>query len=222
MSTANNIIDYARENLKIDPSATIWTDVQLLRWFNEAVKKLRSKADWEDSESSATITLVDGTAAYTAEADYNRLIQNSVIFTTSGGDESEVEIKELYEIQDTYMDLTTTGDAPLYIYETANTLGFYPVPNAVAATGTLAYRYYAYPTAYSLTTTVTGLEAEYPDILEDYIEYKAWKQLPGREANSNLSLQRWDDGIIELKMDKLRKAGPIIEFRNLKKEEKSI
>jgi hypothetical protein len=220
MSTAQAIVDYSRENLKIDPSKTIWTDVQLLRWLNEATKKLRAKADWKDVEAADTIVLVNGTATYTPATDYNRLIDNSVIFTTAGGQEANVKYVELNELQATYYDLTTTGDAPEWIYETGGTLGFYPVPNATAATGTLDYGYYSYPATYALGDTIVGLEAEYTDVLEDYVNYKAWKQLPGREQSSNLSFQRWELGVSGIKADRLRRSGPMLQFRNVTKQQK--
>lgn len=223
MSTAQSIVDFSRENLKIDPSKTIWTDVQLLRWLNEAAKKLRSRADWKDTEKSASIAAlswVSGTRLYDPATDYERLIDNSVVFTNAAGNEATMRYVELDELQVTYPDLTTTGDAPQWVYESGGQLGFYPVPNATAATGTLSYRYYSYPATYALGDTVVGLESEYTDVLEDYVEYKAWKQLPGREQSSNLAMQRWEKGVSEIKADRLRRIGPSLQFRNLTKEQK--
>jgi len=220
MATCEQIRDQARENLKIDPGKTVWTDVQLLRWLNEGAAMMHMEQDWKDIERAAQIALVNGTSTYAPAANYKSLITNSIKFTDSNGGIRDVKYVELFELQGSYNDITATGDAPEYIYETAETLGFYPVPNATAATGTLDYRYFDWPDTYVIANTPV-FPPQWHFLLEHYIEYRAWGILPGRENSASLALQKWERGLGQMKGERLRRMGPDFQWRSLAKEQKN-
>lgn len=221
MATVSQIIGNARENLKIDPGKNIWTDVQLTRWLNEGMAVLTADADWKDIEQEAQITLVNGTRLYTPASDYSRLMKNSVIFTDANSAESRVDYVELFELKQQKVDVTQTGNVPRYVYETNGQLGFFPVPNATAATGTLDYQYYEWPETYTSSDT-PDFPAQWHFLLEHYIEYRAWGVLPGREEASNLALQKWELNVKKMKLERLKREGPTLSFRSVVKEEKNI
>lgn len=221
MPTVSSIISNAREDLKIDPGKNIWTDSQLTRWLNEGAAMLAAETDWKDIEKSSTITLVASTATYTPATDYHRLMKNSVVFTDSNGAESRVKYVELFELKVDVLDLTVTGNIPEKVYETGGELGFYPVPNATAATGTLGYSYYEWPDTYTANDT-PAFPAEWHFLLEHYVEYRAWGVLPGREQASALGMQKWQLGVNKMKIERLRREGPTLSWRVVTKETKNI
>lgn len=197
--TIGTIISNAREDLKIDPGKAIWTDSQLTRWANEAISFIYAKADFKFEFKDGTITpLVDGTAGYAMPADYNRMLWakiNDNTITDTGADDAEITIitDTLVDFQKEH-DMDADGDKPGYIYEEDGELKVYPVPNATAAGRyTVKYKYAEYADVYTSTDT-PDFPSEWHFIIEHYIRYRAWSELPGnREGNkAAIALKEWD------------------------------
>ncbi len=131
MPTTSEIIDQARENLKIDPTKKIWTDVQLTRWMNEGFAMLPVKSDWQDVERMGQINLKGGQRLYDAPSGFHRLITKGAKVYSPDGSISRLTYKDLSELKEMYSDLTKTADIPLYVYQTDSKIGVYPVPNNV-------------------------------------------------------------------------------------------
>jgi len=218
--TIETLINNARADLKIDPGKVIWTDDQLTRWANEAMSFLYAKADFKFEYKDGTITpLVDGTDAYTMPADYRRMLWakvNDNTITDTGADDGEITIitDTLSEFQRTH-DMDADGDKPAYIYEEDSKLKVYPVPNATAAGRyTIKYKYTEYPDTY-VSTDTPAFPSEWHFVIEHYIRYRAWDELPGnREADKAVRAMRaWETWGAKAIADMLHRQDEVLTYR---------
>ena len=219
--TAQDIINNARTNLKIDPNKKIWLDDDLLRWLNEAIGKYEAKTEWYRDIKSASVTIVDGTALYALESDFRVVLDQSVRFTDVDGNVMKVDMVNYEDVVNDYVDLTTEGDYPKYAYLKGSSIGFYPVFNTKAATGSAAYEYYGYTDDYVVGDTVV-FPQNYIDILENYIEYKAWGIIPGKSAEMSTAFDKWNIGLRQAMGDILRQKGSSLTFRPIAKKTKVV
>lgn len=129
--SVNALITNLLGPLHSDSTANLvwWTDPELTRFFDEAVKRLARNFGVFVARDTTTITLVQGTAVYDAPARHI----STLYVALDGAPLIAASSSELELLDDAYK---TTQGTPQYWYndkEGANRIGFYPVPNAAAA-----------------------------------------------------------------------------------------
>ncbi|MGA9769179.1 MAG: hypothetical protein WBV94_09070 [Blastocatellia bacterium] len=129
--SVNTLIGNLLGPLHSDSTANLcfWTDAELTRFFDEAVKSHARKAGVFIVRDITSITLVQGTAVYDAPARHI----STLYIALDGVPLIASSSSELELLDDSYK---STQGVPLYWYadkEGVNKIGFYPVPNATAA-----------------------------------------------------------------------------------------
>lgn len=133
--SVNDLITNLLGPLHSDSTANLvfWSDAELTRFFDEAVKSHARKAGVFIVRDITSVTLVQGTAVYDAPARHISTLYvalDGVPLIASSSSELEL-------LDDNYKTTQATADSPIaYWYadkEGVNKIGFYPVPNAAAA-----------------------------------------------------------------------------------------
>lgn len=217
MSTLTQLTDNAREKLKIDPQADIWSDAELQSYINEGLTLFYSKANMKAEWKDGTVTpLVAGTAYYTKPTDCRRLLWAVLVDSTAGStavDESSLDIvtDTLLEFQEN-RDMQATG-TPGYIYEEGEKLWLYPVPTAAdAAKYSLKFKYSKRPA--TLTASASPeFASEWHFILEDYAVWRAWSKLPGKQQEAAVTREIWNQNWRSAMQDIVWTTGEYQQFR---------
>jgi hypothetical protein len=129
--SVNDLISNLLGPLHSDSAANLvwWTDAELTRFFDEAVKSHARKAGVFIVRDITSITLAQGQAVYDAPARHI----STLYVALDGVPLIPSSSSELELLDDAYK---TTQGTPQYWYadkEGANKIGFYPVPNLAAA-----------------------------------------------------------------------------------------
>lgn len=218
MSTITELRDETRDDLKIDPGKVIWTDTQLTRWLNDAIKifyaKANIKEEWEDGTIAA---FVDGTASYTPASDLRRILWLKLVDTTAtstGADETLLTdvTNKLAEFQSQH-DLDYESNVPQYYWVEDELLHFWPVPNATTASTYTAKYKYSERAATLSGTDEPGISADWHYIFTLYARHKAWSILPDKQGEANVAWQEWEMHWRKALADLLWKQGELMQFK---------
>jgi hypothetical protein len=152
---ARTFTDLQTEALGNDFSASTFPGSRVGQYLNEAVTRVARRAHIPSLETTQSISTVNGTNTYALAADDVRIL--SVSNTTDRDPLEEVDIDEI----DDYA--TSTGKPALFALS-ANSLVFFPTPDAVYP---LQVRYLKSTTFVngSDTTTAVGYPDAYADLL---------------------------------------------------------
>lgn len=153
--TAQTLVDNSIARMK-DPQKTQWTDATLLVPVNKAVdyiQRILINLNSALAISSDDITIVGGTQEYALSGNLDnfwRMAENGVYF--AGEDPlTPITLEDAKRAG-----ATTTDTAPVAFYLTDAAIGLVYTPTATSASAypTLTCRYYAQPTALTLTSTM--------------------------------------------------------------------
>ena len=180
--SVNDLITNLLGPLHSDSTANLvwWTDGELTRFFDEAVKSHARKAGVFVVRDITSITLVQGTAVYDAPArhlDTLYIALDGVPLIASSSSELEL-------LDDSYK---TTQGIPLYWYadkEGANKIGFYPAPNAAAVGKHPELIINQYPAVLDEAHSNTTIPV--PACTGDYLEAVVLGEAYGKESDARL------------------------------------
>lgn len=161
-----------RERLS-EPTASVWTDVQLRRWSQEICRDIARRT--KCFEKTTTIAVTALVRAYTAPTDLLVDGWKNAYFTPDGQTQMfKVEYRDLTSLDHAWLQNqgVDTSATPSYctiwgVVPTASLI-LYPVPSQ---DGTLTVYYYRLPVdAWAATAYASGLDSTALDIPEGYID----------------------------------------------------
>lgn len=187
--TVQNVYDYVKRVFG-DEAGVQLSDNDIVRWINEAQREIAHETAC--LQATATTSIVAGQADYTVGAITPVIYEISSVLIDGKRvvNMSVSQAEESISLADP--EESETG-APQFWYEWANTLTFWPVPNAA---GTLTIRYVAEPTDITATgTDVLSLPDEYFQDIITFVLKQAYEmdenpemmQLKAAEYESSLA-----------------------------------
>lgn len=163
-----------RERLD-EPNEGQWTDTDLDRWINEAVRKIAREA--ETIEDTDTVSTTAAVQDYPGPADAFRL--HRVVWRPSGSNQVyPLEPRTLHTLDAVaYTHLEITRSIPAYyaaFKRPAMTIRLYPTPSV---NGQLEIVYYRTPAdAASDSDSLDGIPEGWHDVVYDYVEFRALRR----------------------------------------------
>lgn len=175
----NTLIGNLLSPLHSDTLANLvfWMDAELTRFFDEALKSHARRHGVFVKRDTSSITLVQGTAVYSAPA---RMV-DAMHVSLDGVDLIASSTSELELLDDAFK---TTQGTPAYYHtdrEGQSKIGFYPVPNAAAATKNPEVIYHGYEVELDEAHIVTAINVPAP--IGDYLEACVLKAAYGKEGD---------------------------------------
>jgi len=186
--TVQDVFDYVKRIFG-DEAGVQLSNADIIRWINEAQEDINiaNKA----LQAVATTPLVAAQSDYTVSGVTPKIYEvNSLLI--DGRRIGNIPISQAEEsISLADPEGTETG-APQFWYEWANTIKFWPVPNAP---GTISIRYIAVPAEVTSSTDTLSLRDEYFMDIVNYVLKQAYEmdenpemmQLKAQEFNQSIS-----------------------------------
>lgn len=178
MATQAEILTQVRDRLD-EPTARQYSDAQIRRWINEAMRDIATRIRWY--RTSSTIAAVAGTQTYNFAADC--LEVHAVGYQRTGDTQMyDLEYVDLRNLKsETYTHLHTSEGTPQVFWtwgypgSATFDLGLYPTPSAA---GTITVHYYAVPDELNTDTSDANTAVEVPmgyeRLVVDYAAYTAF------------------------------------------------
>lgn len=203
MTTLATMIAEVRARLD-EASPAFWSDEEITRWINEGTRDIARRA--EVLETSATVSVVAGTAEYTLAANVARI--NRVAYIPTGSSQQyPLEYKDFNSMDAAGWTWTTARGYPvvytLWGYTPNLKAVLYPTP---AAAGTLKYWYYAYPTELATDGSAAGSTVDVPNGWDDLVITYCEAMALRKDANPRWeeARQLYEGNLLEM-MDRSRR-----------------
>lgn len=180
--SVNTLISNLLGPLHSDSTANLcfWTDAELTRFFDETLKKHARMHGVFVVRDTSSITLVQGTAVYSAPARH----LDTLHVALDGAPLIASSSSELEVLDDAYK---TTQGTPQYWYsdkEGQNKIGFYPVPNLAAAGKHPEIIFHQYQPELDEAHINTTIAVPAP--MGDYLEAVVLGECYGKESDARL------------------------------------
>lgn len=205
-TTKQNLRDWLRLELKIDPNGRIWSDAILDRNIEKARTKVQSDGnhDWSFNDGENVENSVAFQATYDLPDDFVRLEEGQVRYnnqTVLPGNYSELKA--------TYKDLAQFGQ-PNYYYLRNNTIGLFYAPNEVKQ---IDYCYRKKLPFLASDSDETGMPTEFDEAILQYASYLSWGDIQGREDKANQAIQNYLEAIGGLYQQYLNRNDANLSFK---------
>jgi len=178
MSRIDDIVEQVRDSLA-DPQGDRWDDFQLLRFINEAQKKVAIKAKL--IRKTTTGTIVSGTAECTAPTDCYLITRLSI----NNEKVPTLTYEELDNDEDAWEDDTgATVEGVVFDESDAVKFSFYPIPTDPTY---IEYklRYVAYPTTLVKLSDSLEISQLFDEALKHYTVATAWRLDQDTQSKAN-------------------------------------
>lgn len=150
-----------RNRLGVPSTDSVYTDTALTSLINDALNYISTEADWYWLEKSETLSLVNGTSAYSVASDCTRTIN---VEDPTGIPLQRKPIDELVAIS------TATAAVVRFFSPFGTKLEFRPVPNTSISVN---HRYIGGETALSSDSDTPLIPAQFQPALVEYTVYLA-------------------------------------------------
>lgn len=185
--TRQNIRDYVRKELKIDPNGRVWDDNTLNRNIETARRKIQQDGnyDWHFNDGEDTsITTSIGTAEYTLPTGFVRL--ESVKYDTW-----VLQPTTKSYLKKTNSSLAVNGK-PVYYYLLGSKIGLFQRPDEAK---TLDFTFRKKLAAFTADTSVEEMDDEFIEAIVQYACYLSWADIQGREDKAVQAMQGYREAM---------------------------
>lgn len=166
-----------RQRLGVPNDDALYTDAVLAGLINDAIQYVTSEADWYWLEKSETLSLVNGTSAYSVAADCTRTIN---VEDPTGVPLARKPIDELTAMS------TATGAVVRFFSPYGLKLEFRPVPNTSISVN---HRYIGGEATLSSDSDTPLIPAQWQFLVVEYAAYLAKMRVGNtQEAQANLEM----------------------------------
>lgn len=188
MATLQTLRDQLKDELKIDPNNSIWSNTVLNRAIVQAVRQIQQDGnyDWHFNDNETSMSTVVSQATYALATGFVRLEDGTVKYN-----QYQLKPADYVWLKGTFTTLAQDGQ-PVYYYLRGNNLGVYPRPNAIQ---TLEYTFRKKLTDMSSDTDDSGLPDEFNEALTQFACYLTWNDIEGREDKAIAAINNYNEMI---------------------------
>lgn len=205
-TTKQNLRDWLRLELKIDPNGRIWSNAILDRNLEKARTKVQSDGnhDWSFNDGENTENSVAFQALYDLPEDFVRIEEGQVRYNYQA-----VQPVNYAELKAIHANLNYFG-RPNNYYLRGASIGFFYVPNEVKQ---IDYCYRRRLPFLVNDTDETGMPTEFDEAVLQYASYLCWGDIQGREDKANQAIQNYLEAIGTLYQQFLNRNDANLSFK---------
>jgi len=174
-----SVVSDLRTDIRIDPNGKLFSDAVLLKFINQAIRKLEVDLSFETNANASNLTStasVAGTQEYALPTDLTKI---EIIQYNDGS--ATFDLRSISFNDARSLNPTDTQGKPSHYYLRGTSIGLYPIPESA---GTIKIYYRGRTTALVDAGANLEMNDEYVPAIVKWASYLAWSSSRGNEATA--------------------------------------